>query len=68
MKLLFFLAMIGSVSCQELYRSYNTSSIELSGAGFCPSTEELREMIKRDVYMFLNSSVVPVFRGYGACG
>ena len=68
MKLLFFLAMIGSVSCQELYSSYNTSSIELSGAGFCLSTEELREMIKRDVYIFLNSSVVPVFRGYGACG
>ena len=68
-KLLLFLAIVGSVSCQELYyRRYNTSPIELSGAGFCPSTEKLREKIKQDVDMFLDSSILPAFRGYGACG
>ena len=64
---LLLLATVGSVACQELYSSYNTSSIELSGAGFCPSTKKLRERIKQDVDMFINSSVVPVFKGYGAC-
>jgi hypothetical protein len=54
---LFFLAMISSAVCQELYSSYNTSSIELSGAGFCPSTEKLREKIKRDIGVFLNDTV-----------
>ena len=58
MKWLLFLAVIGSVSCQELYRSYNTSSVELSGAGFCPSTEKLREKIKQDVDLFIHNNAV----------
>jgi hypothetical protein len=45
---LLFLAIVSSPVCQELlYSSYNTSSIELSGAWFCPSTEKLREKIKQ---------------------
>ncbi|MCG8620956.1 MAG: hypothetical protein MJE68_02990, partial [Proteobacteria bacterium] len=55
---LLFLAMISSAVCQELYSNYNTSSIELSGAGFCPSTEKLREKIREDVNLFLNSNIV----------
>ena len=67
--LLLFLA-ISSVTCQELYGTYNiTSSIELSGAGFCPSTEKLREKIKQDVDVFLNDSVLPkIFATRGSCG
>ena len=70
MKWLLFLATVSSVACQELYRSYNTSSIELSGAGFCPLTEKLRDRIKQDVDVFLNSSVLPKIiatRGSCAC-
>ena len=66
---LLFLAMISSGVCQELYSSYNTSSIELSGAGFCPSTEKLREEIKQDVDVFLNNSVLPkIFATLRSCG
>ena len=66
---LLFLAVISSAVGQELYRSYNTSSIELSGAGFCLSTEKLREEIKRDIDVFLNNSVLPkIFSTCGACG
>jgi hypothetical protein len=71
MSSLLFLAMISSAVCQELYSSYNTSSMELSGAGFCPSTEKLREKIKRDIDVFLNDTVLPkIFaaRGYCDCG
>ena len=68
MRWILFLAIVSSVACLEIYRSYNTSSIELDGAGFCPSTEKLREQIKQYVFLFLNNSVVPAFRGYGACG
>ena len=69
MRWFLFLAIVGSVACQELYSSYNTSSVELSGAGFCPSTETLRERIKQDVEMFLNNSVLPaLFPGDRACG
>ena len=68
MRWFLFLATVGSVACQELYSSYNTSSIELSGAGFCPPTKELREKIKQDVEMFLNNSVLPaLFPNHGAC-
>ena len=64
-----FLAMISSGICQlELYSSYNTSSIELSGAGFCPSTEKLREKIREDVVAFFNSSVVPMLSRPSSCG
>ena len=64
-----FLATVGSVACQELHNSYNTSSIELSGARFCPSSQKLREKIKQDVEIFLNNSVLPaLFPGHGACG
>ena len=63
------LAIVNSVACQELYRSYNVSSIELSGAGFCPSTEKLREKIKQDADMFLNNSVLPkLIVAHGSCG
>ena len=69
LRLFLFLATVGSVACQEIYNSYNTSFIELSGAGFCPSTEKLREKIKQDVEMFLNNSALPaLFPGHGACG
>ena len=61
-----FLAMISSGVCQlELYSSYNTSS---SGAGFCPSTEKLRERIREDVAVFFNSSVVPMLTRPCSCG
>ena len=65
---LLFLAVISSAVCQELYSSYNTSSIELSGAGFCPSTEKLREKIREDVNLFLNSSVAPILTRPCSCG
>ena len=66
---LLFLVMISSGVCQlGLYSSYNTSSTELSGAGFCPSTEKLREKIKQDVNLFLNSSVVPILTRPCSCG
>ena len=65
---LLFLAVISSAICKELYSSYNTSSIELSGAGFCPSTEKLRKKIKEDVNLFLNSSVVPILTRLCNCG
>ena len=65
---LLFLVMISSAICQELYSSYNTSSIELSGAGFCPSTEKLRKMIKEDIDTFLNSRVVPMLIRPCGCG
>ena len=68
MKWLLFLATVSSAACQELYRSYNLSSIESSGAEFCPCTEKLREKIKQDVDLFINNSVVPALRGRGACG
>ena len=55
---LLLLAMISSGVCQELYSSYNTSSIELSGAGFCPSTEKLREEIKQGVDFFLSIRIL----------
>ena len=67
MRPLVFLAIVNSVICQELYTSYNLSSIELSGAGYCPSTEKLRVKIKHDVYLFLNNTVLPVL-SHGACG
>ena len=64
-----FLAMISSGVCQlELYSSYNTSSTELSGAGFCPSTEKLREKIREDVTVFFNNSVVPMLTRPCSCG
>ena len=68
MRIILFLASICSVACQNLPNiiSYNTNSIELSGAGFCPSTEKLRVKIKQDIDMLLNSSIV--LQGYGACG
>ena len=57
---------VGSVTCQEeLFSTYNLSSIETSGVEFCPSTENLREGIREDVYSFLNKSILP---GYPACG
>ena len=49
MKLLLFLAIVSSVAGQELYSSYNTSSIEWSRA----ETEMKREKIKQDTKMFL---------------
>ena len=67
MRWFLFLATVGSVACQELYSSYNTSSIELSGAGFCPSTEELRERIKQDVEVFINKIILTMDRACG-CG
>ena len=68
MKWLLFLTIVSSAACQELYSSYNTSSIELSGAGFCPSTEKLKEKIKHDVDKFLNNSVVPALTRPCGCG
>ena len=65
---LLVLTIMSSAVCQELYSSYNTSSIELSGAGFCPSTEKLREKIKEDINLFLNSSIVPVLTRPCSCG
>ena len=66
---LLFLAMISSAVCQlELYSSYNTSSTELSGAGFCPSTEKLREKIREDVVAFFNNSLVPMISRPSSCG
>ena len=65
---LLFLVMISSAVSQELYSSYNTSSIESCGAGFCPSTEKLREKIREDVNVFLNSSVVPMLTRSCGCG
>ena len=59
------------VTCGELhniYFSYNTSSIQLIWAGFCTSTEKLREKIKHDISVFLNNSVLPnIFATCGAC-
>ena len=69
MRWFLLLATVGSVACQELYSSYNTSSVELSGAGFCPSTQMLRETIEQDVDEFLNNSVLPkIFATHGSCG
>jgi hypothetical protein len=66
---LLFLVMISSAVCQELYSSYNLSSIELNGSGFCPSTEKLREKINRDIQQFINNGVLPILSpGHGACG
>ena len=63
------LVTVDSVACQELYSNYNTSSVELNVAGFCPSTEKLRERIKQDFEVFLNNSVLPaLFPGDRACG
>ena len=64
---LLFLAVINSAASQELYSSYNTSFVELSGARFCPSTEYLRENIKEDIDEFLNSCVVPILNGQCRC-
>ena len=69
MKLLLFLAIVSSVAGHELYSSYNTSSIEWSGAEFCSCTEMKREKIKLDTKMFLNNNVLPaLFPGHGAFG
>ena len=65
---LLFLAIMSSAVSQELYNSYSASSIELSGAGFCPSTEKMREKIKEDIDAFLNSSVVPMLTRPCGCG
>ena len=65
---LLFLAIMNSAVSQELYSSYNTSSIELSGAGFCLSTKRLRKKIREDVNLFLNSSVVPTLTRPCSCG
>jgi hypothetical protein len=68
-----YVATVSSVACQELYSSYNFTSVELSRAGFCPSTEilKLREKIREDVAIFLNESVLPKIlatRGSCSCG
>ena len=70
MRLFLFLAILNSVICQDLYRSYmySLSSIELNGTRLCPSTEKLREKIRQDVDLFLNSTVMPTLGGHGACG
>ena len=68
MKLLLFLVMVCSAACQELHKSYNISSIEWSGAGFCPSTEKLREKIKQDVDIFINDSTVLTLTRSCGCG
>ena len=67
-KLLLFVAVISSAVCQELYSSYNTSSIEWSEAGYCPSTKKLREKIKRDVNLSLKNKIVPMLCGCGGPG
>ena len=68
MKLVLFIATVSSVVCQELYRNYSLSSIELTGAGFCPFTHELREKIKKDIDLFINNSIVPrFFNNHGSC-
>ena len=59
-----YIAIVSSVACQELY---NFSSIELSGAGVCSSTEKLREKIHEDVELFITSGAVPLTRPCG-CG
>ena len=68
---LLLVMMVSSVVSQKPYRSYNISSIELSGLGFCPSTEKLREKIRHDVVLFINNNAAPIVwainRGYG-CG
>ena len=63
-----FLATVTSVACQELHQSYNLSSIELSGVGFCPSTEKLREEIKEDIELVINNSVPYILTMDRACG
>ena len=70
MRWFLFLAAVGSVVGQDLYRSYNFTSIEPPEAKFCPSThgQKLRKQIRQDVNLFLNNSVLPALRGYGACG
>ena len=58
MRLLLFIAIVSPVACQQLhvvYGSYNLGSKELSGAGFCPSTEMFRKEIKQDVVSFLKT-------------
>ena len=68
MRPLVFLAIVTSVICQRLYSSYNTSSIELSRAGFCPSTEKLREKkLKHEIDSFINFTVFLALRGREAC-
>ena len=67
-RLFLFLATVHSVTCQDLYSSYNISSIEWSGAGYCPSTQKPREKIRQDVDLFLNNTVLPALGGHGACG
>ena len=68
MKLILFLATVSAVLCQELYKSYNLSFIELTGAGLCPSTHEIREKIFQDVDLFINNSILPrLFSEHGSC-
>ena len=55
-----------TVACRELYNSYITSSVELSGAGFCP-TETLREKIK-DIDLFIANNIIPKLTRPCGCG
>ena len=64
MKWLLFLAIVGSVACQELN---NSSSAELSGARFCQSTEKLREKITISYNAAPKIYIWTAKRGYGAC-
>jgi hypothetical protein len=65
-----FLVIVCPVASQEPHYRYNLSTTEWNGPGLgvCPSTEKLRENIKDDVNLFLNSRVVPILTGRCSCG
>ena len=68
MKLFLIIVTIGSAVSQELYQSYNISSKESNGVGFCPSTKELREKIRQDVQSFISNSILPKLCDCGGPG
>ena len=56
------------ISCQEPSLPYNMRSITGTKAGLCPTTQGVVESIRQDIDSFINNSVLPSLRGYGACG
>ena len=48
-----------SVLCQELPVGYNVRSVVGADTGMCPATQNVRESIKQDIRLLINSSVLP---------